>query len=375
MKGPVRSVKVFERKYKHIDRDGKSSRISEKEFKAVENEPDKAERRNIRVSEKMEYHRTYDTSGFLVKEYNSHITDFRGYITVNIYDGNHNRVKQIRYYDRNDTVPREISLWRYDPLGNVEEVVVESKTNGKKITRNYYDEKKNLLKELVLNEKLEAIEKKEYFYNKDGKLIKKIDGGAYNTYKYIYIYIYDENGFRTGLVNFGKDGEFSNKTVYTRDSIKNIEAKLQYYSSGDLWSFDSTFFNAKKQLIRQVKNSKNSEYRTEDIEYDAIGRKITVNSFSKRPEDSAATIARSAFHPATGKRASMMFSKGNKKTIILNDIYGNRLSTKTEINGIITEETKYLLTYDRYGNLIKDVEIKNGEVSSVRETEIKYYEP
>jgi hypothetical protein len=234
-------------------------------------------------------------------------------------------------------------------------------------------------------------------YNSNGELLQTVYTGEDGVFRRKKIFTYDKSGFKTGEVSFDKDGDFEEKRVFTEDTVNDLSVKYYYNSYGELKTYDSSWFNVKKQPIKN-NEARHDAYYFVTFDYDDEGRKISRHEKSQRFEDSVPAFFHTTYYPETGEQKIFIIQKGDKKTEFVYDSTGRKVSRITsekntaiteeywnsekngdnniikKEKGKITEEIRNLVTLDEYGNTLRVIGIENGVIKSGIEFEYEYYE-
>jgi len=161
------------------------------------------------------------------------------------YDDKNNLIEELNYFDEQELA--EHRFFKYNEAGKVGEEKVIYMEGGENIITYFYDEQGNLTKrqqtdidgEIEETEMMDFINgklvlaiqtdgenslmsKREYAYNKDGKIINYIFTAADEDGNFRTEYYYDEKGIREKTLKYNAKGQLVEKNLFTTDDQDNV---------------------------------------------------------------------------------------------------------------------------------------------------------
>ena len=237
---------------------------------------------------------------------------------------------------------------KYTFEGDHNTIISKRDKDGKQIHRTVNTfEKGNLTQKRVYDNNDQLIEHYTYKFDKDGNVIQAI---RQNEYEILYtdVYAYDNKKNKVSEARLDKTGKPSYKNVMTyKDSLLISSASLN--PEGKQVSIEKRSYDKKGNIInKSMEDLENNMYSKESYRYDAKGNLLEW----------------------------ILYEGNSKVQHIINEYDGhdNLVSVKrTDKDGTVQENRKYIYEYDEQGNWIRKNIINNDMPVFVLQRKIAYY--
>lgn len=245
---------------------------------------------------------------------------------------NGDTIKYLSYFNKNSECTQDFTL----------------KTNGSLVSQNKSVYVKGLLMQA-------------FHFDSNSKLTSTIE------------YLYNEKGYSIGEVQNSETGDsYRSETKY--DSIGNVIEQVQYFPLDKVTARHVFSYDEKQNLTTQYRyGEKDSLYWKIDYRYDSTGNVVEENTYS--PADFLSSKLVYSYDVKGQEKCLGYDSQGKLFSVEILD-YLEDCTLIKEYTKSYDDETvirTYSYKYDKHGNWIETLEIKNNQPNSLTKRKIVYY--